>query len=347
MLAAMGSAATGANSGVDAEPLTDTERAVYGDLTPPELRSRVDAWAREHLGSPIATVRFRAGRIDAVWGVDLDDGRAVVIKAHRPPVDQPALRATVDAQSTLARAGFPCPMPLAGPHELDGHVLTAEILVDGSMPDGRDREIRRLLAGGLARHIDLLRTRTDLIERAGPGPSWCQYQGGPWPVPHDTLVDFRSTPPAYEWLDAYGRRAADQILRDREGAEVVVGHADWYAGNTVVVDGRLAGSFDWELVADTEAVIAGFAAACFASSPTGGGGLSTPAEAADFLGDYEQGRGRPLSEQEWRTAAAATAWILAFNARWQVALIELGVCDHATIALVRDHQDEYLSLTRP
>ena len=343
----MGDAADGCPSGAEAESLSDTEGAVYGELNWSELRSRVDGWAREHLGSAIATVRFRAGRIDAVWGVDLVDGRAVVIKAHRPPVDLSPLRAAVDAQIVLARAGFPCPLPLAGPHQVDGHVLTAETLVEGSMPDGREPAIRRLLAVGLARHIDLLRTRTDLAERAGPGPSWCQYQGGPWPVPHDTLVDFTSTVPAYDWLDAYGRRAADQILRDRDGAEVVVGHADWYAGNTVVVDGRLAGSFDWELVADTEAAIAGFAAACFASSPTGGGGLSTPAEAAAFLADYEQGRGRPLSEQEWRTAAGATAWILAFNARWQVALIDLGVCDQATVALVRDYQNEYLALARP
>ena len=53
----------------------------------------------------------------------------------------------------------------------------------------------------------------------------------------------------------------------------------------------------------------------------------------------------PLSERERRTAAAAAAWILAFNARWQAALIVHGVCDYATIALVRDHQEDYLSLS--
>jgi hypothetical protein len=42
-----------------------------------------------------------------------------------------------------------------------------------------------------------------------------------------------------------------------------------------VIDGQLAGTFDWELVADTEAVIAGFTASCYAASATGGGGLST------------------------------------------------------------------------
>ena len=114
-----------------------------------------------------------------------------------------------------------------------------------------------------------------------------------------------------------------------------MGHADWYAGNTAVVDGALVGTFDWELVADTEAVIAGFTAACYASSSTGGGGLSTPEEVAAFLRDYEDARGQPLSERERRTAAGAAAWILAFNARWQVALIDHGLCDDATVALVQ------------
>jgi hypothetical protein len=126
---------------------------------------------------------------------------------------------------------------------------------------------------------------------------------------------------------------------------VVVGHADWYAGNTAVVQGALVGTFDWELVADTEAVIAGFAAACYASSSTGGGGLSTPEGVAAFMIDYNDARGRPLADREQRTAAGAAAWILAFNARWQVALIGHGHYDVATVALVRDRQQDYLSLT--
>jgi hypothetical protein len=202
-----------------------------------------------------------------------------------------------------------------------------------------------LLADGLARHIEILRARPDLVGRAGVGPSWCRYQGGPWPVPHDTLVDFGSTLAGFEWLDAFGQRAADQILENREADRTVVGHADWYAGNTAVVNGRLVGVFDWELVADTEAVIAGFAASCYASSATGGGGLSTPEEVAAFLRDYEEVRGQPLSKAGKQAAAGASAWILAFNARWQAALIVHGIGDYATLDLVRDHQDDYLSLT--
>lgn len=327
------------------ELISDTERAVHGAVTSVELRTFLDRWTQSRLGSGIDEVRLRAGRIDAVWGVQLRDGRTVVIKAHRTPVDLGAARATVDAQGVLTAAGFPCPAPLAGPDECDGRVLSAETLIVGARPDGRDPGTRRLLADGLARHIDILRTRPDLVGRAGAGPSWCRYQGGPWPVPHDTLVDFGSTVAGYEWLDAFGRRAADQILKNREGDPVVVGHADWYAGNTAVIDGRLVGVFDWELVTDTEAVIAGFAAACYAASATGGGGLSNPEEVAAFLRDYEEVRGQPLSEGGRRAAAAAAAWILAFNARWQVALVAHDMSDTATITLVQVHQDDYLTLS--
>jgi hypothetical protein len=61
--------------------------------------------------------------------------------------------------------------------------------------------------------------------------------------------------------------------------------------------------------------------------------------------DYNDARGRPLSNREQQAAAGAAAWILAFNARWQVALIDLGHCDEDTVALVRDRQRDYLSLT--
>ena len=53
-------------------------------------------------------------------------------------------------------------------------------------------------------------------------------------MPHDTLVDFRATPSGFEWLDTFGQRAADQIVAHRDAENVVVGHADWYAGNTAI-----------------------------------------------------------------------------------------------------------------
>lgn len=324
--------------------MSGTESAIYGSLTAAELHSFLDGWTTTQLGSPIARVEFRAGRIDVVWGVELQDGRRVVIKTYRPPADLEAIQVTNDAQRVLVEAGFPCAMPLAGPEDVEGHVLTAESLMVGAPPDGRDPAQRLLLAEGLARHIEILRNHADLVRRAGPGPSWCRYQAGPWPVPHDTIVDFRSTPAGFEWLDDFGRRAADQVMAHRDPEHVVVGHADWYAGNTAIAHGELVGTFDWELVADTEAVLAGFAAACFGSSATGSGGLSTPDEVALFMRDYDSVRAQSLCERERRTAAGAAAWILAFNARWQVALIDRPYYDEALVSLVQNRREDYLSI---
>ena len=67
MLAPMESAAPSASATERLEEVSDTERAVYGDVTLLEMRTFLDAWARDRLGSAIADVRFRACRIDAVW----------------------------------------------------------------------------------------------------------------------------------------------------------------------------------------------------------------------------------------------------------------------------------------
>ena len=124
------------------EEISDSEGAVHGAVTLPELRSFLDAWAQSQLGSAIADIRFRAGRIDDVWGVELQDGRAAVIKAHRTPVDIDAASASVDAPTRAGGAGFPCPIPLAGPEVVDGRVLTAESLIVGGRPDGRHSATR-------------------------------------------------------------------------------------------------------------------------------------------------------------------------------------------------------------
>jgi hypothetical protein len=88
--------------------------------------------------------------------------------------------------------------------------------------------------------IEILRGRPDLIDRAGSGPSWCHHQGGPWPVPHDAMVDFRSPVDGFEWLDAFVNEPPTKPSNNREAEKVVVGHADWYAGNMAVIDGQLA-----------------------------------------------------------------------------------------------------------
>lgn len=58
---------------------------------------------------------LRSGRIAAVYGAAVSDGRQVVVKVHRRVADLAYLRAAAACQRRLAEAGYPCPEPLDGP----------------------------------------------------------------------------------------------------------------------------------------------------------------------------------------------------------------------------------------
>ena len=54
-------------------------------------RAAIDTWLGKHvrarLGVAVSGVAFHSGRVAAVHGVVLCDGRNVAVKVHRPPVD--------------------------------------------------------------------------------------------------------------------------------------------------------------------------------------------------------------------------------------------------------------------
>jgi len=304
-----------------ADDLSGVETAILGPLT----RAQADAWlgrALERAGAGgLGEVLFRAGRIDAVYGVEAADGRRLVLTAHRPPVDLAARRAVVRAQTALAAAGYPSASPVAGPIEVDGRTVTVETLLDAGAPgDPGDPAIRRAMAAGLVEHVAILSALAGLAAAAAP-PAWCRYRGGPWPVPHDTIFDFSVTPESHRWLDELAARATAVLLEDRGADPIVVGHADWYPGNLRFEGGRIVAVFDWDLVADTAPAVAGItAAACVADAPSGPQAPGGPATVAAFLADVENAAGRPFDAAQQRVAAAAATWTLAYNARCDLAL---------------------------
>jgi hypothetical protein len=91
------------------------ERAVFGAVA----RDDIDAWLSRHLrvrlGGDLSHVVFRSGRIAAVYGVALSDGRQVAVKVHRRPADLAYLSAAAACQRRLSEVGYPCPEPLDGP----------------------------------------------------------------------------------------------------------------------------------------------------------------------------------------------------------------------------------------
>ena len=55
--------------------VTATERALLGDLVVAEVDAWIDRVLMHLVGARLAEVLFRAGRIDAVYGVATTDGR--------------------------------------------------------------------------------------------------------------------------------------------------------------------------------------------------------------------------------------------------------------------------------
>src|SRR4051794_27825891 len=191
---------------MDVEGLTGLERAFFGSLGAAEVDEWVAAMVRERLAVDVAEVVFRSGRIDAVYGLLLADGREIVVKIHRPPVDVSGLEATREALRHLASSGYPCPEPVDGPLIRGEHVVTIDVFLGHGAPaDARVPEIRRALAQAFVGHVRILREVAHLRERLPAGPAWTRYADRPWPVPHDPIFDFTKTPAQWAWLDAFAR----------------------------------------------------------------------------------------------------------------------------------------------
>jgi Ser/Thr protein kinase RdoA (MazF antagonist) len=299
------------------EELSGIERAFFGSVSVAALDDWLAATARERLGVDVAEILFRSGRIDAVYGLRLADERKVVLKVHRPPVDVDGLAANQEVLGYLASTGYPCPEPVDGPITRGEHVVTIETLLEGGTPaDGRVPEVRRALAGAFAEHVRRLRAVAHLGPKLAAGPAWTRYEGGPWPTPHDPIFDFTTTPAAFAWLDDVARTAADELLALRGRDAPVIGHGDWYDGNAHVEGERIVAVFDWDLMTEAEAVLAGLAATAYLHA-----GAPTAAEASAYLRDLEDARGKPYTDLQRRAASAAGRWVLAFNARCELSLL--------------------------
>ena len=321
------------------------ERAVFGAVG----RDDIDAWLSRHLcarlGGDLAQILFRSGRIAAVYGAALGDGRQVAVKVHRPMADLAYLSAAAACQRRLSEVGYPCPEPLDGPAATDGLTAVIETLrSDGEPGDSHQPSIRRAMAYSMFEQLELLRGAAADCLVAG-APAWTHYEHGPWPQPHDPIFDFTTTPPAFTWLDDLARRGASVL--NHAGRADSVAHADWTCGNLRFDHGQVSASYDWDsLAAAPEPVLVGLAAGCFTEGSSAGATTPTTAEVTGFLGDYEQVRSHPFSEAEQRTAAAAVTWVLAYNARCQVSLLPLdgGPAGGSSLEALTAYPDAYLDL---
>jgi hypothetical protein len=268
-------------------------------------------WCSEHLGSPPAAELFRSGFLSAVVGLRLADDREVVVKVR--PVS-PRLVACVEVQRRMFQAGYPCPEPLSDPAPFGDRMATAEVYVPGGavLPEGE--HAARRFAEAFALLIKLA-PRPAEVPSLDPAPSWAAWnhaEAGLWPRSEDDVDLNEVTGP--EWIDQAGRCARDRL---RAGAsEAVIGHCDWLASNLRWSGDKLLVVHDWDsTAADSEAVLAGFAAALYPTiSPDE---HVSVAETEKFLDAYCGARGKAFSTGELQRSWAAGVWTRAYDAKYQ------------------------------
>jgi len=169
-------------------------------------------------------------------------------------------------------------------------------------------------AAALAQLVTLAPAPEEVLSLA-PAPAWAAWnhsEDGLWPWPDDQDIDLNQvTGP--DWLDAAAQAARRRL---REGHEqAVIGHCDWYTENLRWRGNQLLVAYDWDsLIADSEPVIAGLAAAIYLFPA-----LPTVTETGDFLAAYAAARGRQFSPGELQCCWAAGVWTRAFDAKKQYA----------------------------
>jgi hypothetical protein len=289
------------------------------DVTTANLPVTVDqlaAWCERWLGFPPSNILFATGHLSTVVGVQLPDGRQVVVKAR--PVPPARADVCAEVQASLSAIGFPCPMPLTGPRPLGALTATAETYLPGGeiLPAGAELTVTS--ARALARLVALTPPARTVPELDPPPPwAWPQHQQGRiWPRPDDLDTDLNAYP-GPGWLDALGDRIRHHFAHTATSPyPPVVGHVDWEAQNLRWAgDGSLHAVHDWDSLAiQPEEVIAGLAAAVHTADGRPGTEATTE-QAHRFLTSYQQARGRTFTPHEIQTAWAAGLWVRAFNAK--------------------------------
>lgn len=301
------------------------ERTVFGTRSPVAIAAAFDAFCVAHLGAPVAAPLFYSSSIGAVAGVRLTDGRTVVVKAHQPQQPPGFLAAVHDVRRHLAERSFPCPWPLIGPVPLGaGHATVEEYDANGEYRDAHDPQVRRALAGTLARLVDLAQPFASDPALVAAGRACRPPADRLWGTPHSVIFDFEATAAGAGWIDDIARRAR-RLLEGLEGGtaagERVVGHNDWSMRQVRFFGSAIHAVYDWDsLIAEREPVVVGRAARGFTmtyDTPLHGMVPVAPAldEVLAFAREYETARRRQFSPAEWSALGAAAAYSMAYTCR--------------------------------
>jgi hypothetical protein len=295
-------------------------REVYGSTAAHEIVAMLDRFTHAELGAGLERMWLFAASVGCVHGVQLSDGRRLVIKAHRTLTDPDFLNAVARVQGYLHERGFPAPEPIAGPVRFGAGLATVEgALPVGQVANGHDPEVRRALAAGLAGFVTLTRGLEE-VEALGNGTMEAGA-GELWPTPHSTRFDFAGTAPAGKWIDRLGRIA--KATTDDHRSPPVIGHMDWRVENVCVAGAKIVAVYDWDSVRlIPEPVLLGSVANTFttnwSTSDENWVQFPTLAEVEAFIAEYQAARQQPFTEAELRVCRAAVVYAMGYTARCQL-----------------------------
>jgi hypothetical protein len=287
--------------------------AVFGTNDPHAIAEAVDAFCRRELGAGVARGRFHQSSVGSVTGVELEDGRCVVVKGHQPEHHVEWLREVVAVQRHLASRDLYATTVLAGPAPLERGQAIAEAFVDhGTMEDAHRPEIRRALATSLHDIVEACRPRAaksslkpSLLANVPPDRLW--------PTPHSKLFDLAAP---VEWIDAIAIAARRRMVH---AGQLVIGHGDWRIEHVRFASERPVVAFDWDsLCLEPEPALVGFTAHAFCADWTRPEEIApapTLDEARSFVAEYEAARGTTFRQRERQLCGAAFAYSCAYTAR--------------------------------
>jgi hypothetical protein len=289
----------------------------FGTDSAERIAQMIDAFCRGNPGSGIRGYLFFGTSVGSTHGVQLNDGREIVIKVRPPPevnpylsFDHASLNSISQVMRWLAQRNYPCPRPIVGPLPLGNGLATVEECMDvGECGNGFDLHCRKIIASGLAELIDLL------LSFKGELSCLKYFQRGEslYPQPHSKL--FEKTAQGAEWIDAFAERARRAENHD---GKPVLGHADWRVEHLRFQDGRIVATYDWDSLAfSPETELVGISAHGFTADWTleGVRRIPTADDIHAYVADYEDARGQSFSKRERGSLFATGVYLIAYGAR--------------------------------
>ena len=291
----------------------------FGTDSAERIVQTMDEFCRVHLGSSLRGYLFYGSSVGSTHGVQLEDGRELVIKVRPPPETNPylshdrtTLRVMCRVLNWLADRGYPCPGTILGPTPLGKGLATVEeFLEKGERGNGFEPECRRVIASSFAELIDVLRS----FEGEVSCLNHFKRNESLHAQPHSKLFDFEKTAKGAEWIDAFAERA--RRLEAHNGKPMLA-HADWRVEHLRFQDGKIVATYDWDSLAfrpETELVgisAHGFTADwTFENVPR----IPTADDIRAYVADYERARGRMFSKHERKSLFATYVYCIAYGAR--------------------------------